>query len=319
MNARSFSYRTILTGTDFTPLGDLSIGAALDTAVLLGAERVHVLHAARPLDLAGTALQLERLPSELAQQVENELRVRAQGQLARLSPFLDRALPHNLNLTREAQIGDPAEQLARCASRIGADLIVVATHGRGALGRLLLGSVTGNLIRIAPCPVLGFGEDRISPAVISRVMVAVDLSSAAPAVLARAASLASLCRAELRVLSAYEFPMRVGTSALLPVPELLRGHVLLDAGAHRSAIENLVRQAELPEELVRSIETPAGLPARTILSAAEQHDVDLIVIGTSGHNVTERALLGSTATRVLSRSSRPVMVVPLPPPSAGAS
>lgn len=50
--------------------------------------------------------------------------------------------------------GDAAEQIVAAAARSGTDLIVVGTHGRGALGRLMLGSTAENVVRHAPCPVL---------------------------------------------------------------------------------------------------------------------------------------------------------------------
>lgn len=51
-------------------------------------------------------------------------------------------------------VGDAAEQIVESAARSGTNLIVVGTHGRGALGRFLLGSTAENIVRHAPCPVL---------------------------------------------------------------------------------------------------------------------------------------------------------------------
>jgi universal stress protein A len=50
--------------------------------------------------------------------------------------------------------GDPAESIVAAASSEGADLVIVGSHGRGALGRMLLGSVSDQVVRNAPCPVL---------------------------------------------------------------------------------------------------------------------------------------------------------------------
>jgi nucleotide-binding universal stress UspA family protein len=50
--------------------------------------------------------------------------------------------------------GDAATQIIRVAEETGCGLIVMGTHGRTALGRLLLGSVAGQVLRKAPCPVL---------------------------------------------------------------------------------------------------------------------------------------------------------------------
>jgi universal stress protein A len=52
------------------------------------------------------------------------------------------------------RMGDPAVEVLQLASQLGADLIVMATHGRKGLRRLVLGSVAEHVVREAPCPVL---------------------------------------------------------------------------------------------------------------------------------------------------------------------
>ncbi len=48
----------------------------------------------------------------------------------------------------------PFDAIARMAKRIGADLVVVGTHGRTGLARVALGSVAERVVALAPCPVL---------------------------------------------------------------------------------------------------------------------------------------------------------------------
>ena len=50
--------------------------------------------------------------------------------------------------------GDPGESIVAAAEAESADLVIVGSHGRGRLGRLLLGSVSDYVARHAPCPVL---------------------------------------------------------------------------------------------------------------------------------------------------------------------
>jgi nucleotide-binding universal stress UspA family protein len=54
-------------------------------------------------------------------------------------------------------IGDPATQILESAQAMGVGSIVMATHGRKGLARLLLGSVTAQVVQKAPCPVLTLG------------------------------------------------------------------------------------------------------------------------------------------------------------------
>jgi nucleotide-binding universal stress UspA family protein len=57
-------------------------------------------------------------------------------------------------LERRLTEGDPAAEILRQAREIDADLIVMGTHGRTGLARLLMGSVAEQVVRQAPCPVL---------------------------------------------------------------------------------------------------------------------------------------------------------------------
>ena len=70
-------------------------------------------------------------------------------QLAQIRPT-DSALA----VTRTLLDGDEASEINRFAEKVNADLIVMGTHGRTGLGRLLMGSVAEEVLRQAPCPVL---------------------------------------------------------------------------------------------------------------------------------------------------------------------
>ncbi|HEX7124593.1 MAG TPA: universal stress protein [Thermodesulfobacteriota bacterium] len=55
-------------------------------------------------------------------------------------------------------VGVPADEIVRAAERERADLIVLGTHGRGAVGRFFLGSIADRVVRTAPCPVVTVRE-----------------------------------------------------------------------------------------------------------------------------------------------------------------
>jgi nucleotide-binding universal stress UspA family protein len=59
--------------------------------------------------------------------------------------------------------GDSAEEILRLAQESGCDLIVLGTHGRTGLPRLLMGSVAEQVVRKAPCPVLTVKAPHVSP------------------------------------------------------------------------------------------------------------------------------------------------------------
>jgi nucleotide-binding universal stress UspA family protein len=80
----------------------------------------------------------------------------APDSLESLRRALDEVAPAEPALVAERVVveGDPVAEIVRLARERGADLIVMGTHGRTGLGRLLMGSVAEQVLRKAPCPVL---------------------------------------------------------------------------------------------------------------------------------------------------------------------
>ncbi len=62
--------------------------------------------------------------------------------------------PEHLGIHVTARVGDPGHQIAEYAESLSADLIVLPSHGRTGLKRLLIGSVAERVVRLAHCPVL---------------------------------------------------------------------------------------------------------------------------------------------------------------------
>ena len=89
------------------------------------------------------------------------------NQLEQIRPINPQIPVHHVFLE-----GDPATEIVRYANDAGMDLIVMGTHGRSGLERLLVGSVTEKVMREAPCSVLAVKLPRSMPA-IERPQVAV--------------------------------------------------------------------------------------------------------------------------------------------------
>jgi nucleotide-binding universal stress UspA family protein len=71
-----------------------------------------------------------------------------------LEAVADRLRAHGLTVELEMTEGPAAAAIVAYAEQTGADLIAMTTHGRGGLGRLVMGSVADAVLRRAPCPVL---------------------------------------------------------------------------------------------------------------------------------------------------------------------
>ncbi len=150
----------ILAAVDFSAASDLALERALELATEKPAVALHVVNVLPVYQVAAPAPGDETagafigsLPSttDAAEQLRKytEARVeafRASHPYANLG-FLDRVVAHQ-------RLDVPSEEIANLAGELEADLVVVGTHGRRGLSRLLLGSVAEGTVRLAPCPVL---------------------------------------------------------------------------------------------------------------------------------------------------------------------
>jgi nucleotide-binding universal stress UspA family protein len=137
------SLRTVLHPTDFSEPSRYAFQLACSLARDSGA-RLIVLHVAVPPVVAYgemmTALATEGKGKEA---LEVRLRQLVQG----AGPPV--AVEH-----RVEEVADPAEAICRVAREAACDLIVMGTHGRRGLERVLMGSVAEQVVRQSPCPVL---------------------------------------------------------------------------------------------------------------------------------------------------------------------
>ncbi len=131
--------RTILHPTDFSPEADRAFQLACSLARDYAATLV-VLHVF-PLPISHGEVVARRQPNGVEEALWERLH-------AVKPPDPKVAVDHQLTE------GDAATQVLRVARESGCDLIVMGTHGRTGLGRLLLGSVAEQVVRKANCAVL---------------------------------------------------------------------------------------------------------------------------------------------------------------------
>jgi universal stress protein A len=70
-----------------------------------------------------------------------------------LESFAQRSLPAGCRRELRVMAGDPREKIMEAADEIGADLIVLSTHGRSGIAHIVMGSVAEYIVRHAKCPV----------------------------------------------------------------------------------------------------------------------------------------------------------------------
>ncbi len=251
----------ILAPVDFTEPCRLATLDAQALARHFGAELV-LLHAVAPVGIPlGPA---EALAYANAAELTTE-------RVAEMAPVLEGFLAAELRgvATRRVLVEKEAV-LAILDYSAQCDLIVMPTHGYGALHRIVLGSLTADVLRHAPCPVWTGCRFDHPHAGFQSVLCAVDFHSASHAVVHWAAGFAREFGAELHLLHA------------IPTSTVHSGPIYFDPEWHdQVAQEARRRMSELAAEADTSAQphVPLGEIPAAIADSAREIRADLIVIG----------------------------------------
>ena len=205
--------------------------------------------------------------------------------------------------------GAAAPVILDLARGLGADLLVLGTHGRSGLQRLVLGSVAEKVVRRAPCPVLTVPcavEGHPDKPVFEHVLCGVDFLETSQRAVEYALSLAEEANGRLTLLHTIEWvpDERHPTHATFGL-NLYRQAVLTEA---RARLAELV-PAEARDWCQVDMRVACGEPSVEILRAAAAERADLVVLGAGHPGPIDRMLFGSTAPQVLRQAPCPVLTV----------
>lgn len=275
--------------------------AVLEYALGIAVEHDATLHVLTVVDTAADRLAGSRVD------VVGEL---AAAGRAIVEEAAARAAEREVPVVTEVLRGDPSETIVEYADLVGADLIVLPTHGRRGLERFLLGSVTERVVNAATAPVVTVNPDRDRPLAYPcrEVLVPTDGSRGAAMAVRRGVDVARATGARLHLLSVVE------TGSLGP-----------DA---RSALKEAATTERAEATLAEAVETARtgavddvvsevrfGVPAREILDYVDEHEVDLAVLGIYGRTEFSRYVLGGVSSKVVRTAPIPVLWVREPAPS----
>ena len=202
------------------------------------------------------------------------------------------------------EAGDIVSELNKAIKKNNIDLIVLGTHGRSGLAKLLLGSIAEEIFRTTECPVLTVGphsdSTRDNNGQLREILFATDFASGSQGPAAYAVSLAQEFQARLVMLHVIH-ESKVG--------DLVSAYDVTEAS--QKLLRKLVpAEAQAwckPEYIVER-----GNPAETILRIAQLRESDLIVLGVKEENGVPGAsthLPITTAHKVVSRAVCPVLTV----------
>jgi len=285
-------FTKILCPTDFSPGAKHAMRVAVRVAADSGAELVltHIWH------LPALAFTGEHpFPRDATQaMVQDEQRV--------LSEAVNEALKLGApKVTSRLVTGVPWEQIVAILREEPYDLVVMGTHGRTGLARVLLGSVTETVIRHSPCSALAV-RGRGEATAYRHILCPIDFSDSARHAVERAAELAAPSSAGITLLHVIEPPVRY--------PGEVPGS--FTDGTEPRPSQVLERWAS---ELKAKVTVPVTTELRTGHAATQTLEAldgdptyDLVVMGSHGRTGVRRLVLGSVAEKVARHATCPVFV-----------
>lgn len=300
-------FKNILCTTDLSDFSNMSVYYSAALARVFEA----TLHLCHVIDLPIVSVHGEAFtyPPDYAQTLKEDA-LRQMDTL--MKPLQVKWEPH-------VDMGTIAHTVSDLVGMTQADLVVSASHGRSGLKRLLLGSVTEQLLRSIRRPFLvvtspekpddlaekKITQDTVENFRLKKILVGSDFSQDSANAVTYGFSLAQDFQSELHLVHVVE-PFAY-SDALMPDP--MTAEVQTDLNALLTGrLESLV-PAEARNWCEVRTSCLAGMPHEELVKYAVLHAVDLIILGIRGRGLVETLLLGSTTDRVIRRVSCPVLAV----------
>lgn len=266
---------------------------------LLAPEGEMILHRVVPVPEPVTAL-IPKTQSASREEVREWWRERARSdfELARKQVTIDAGRVREL-----VTEGDPATEITKLAAEENVDFIAMATHGRGAVGQLVFGSVANRVSRVTPVPLLLVRPTDSTPRRPNhqRIVLPYDGSELATEAFPLAVALSKQLDLPIHLIEAVYEP---ATAA----PDSIMSEVV--HAAEDAATEDLTRaKTQLQEMGVKPTwEVVIGSPFHAISLATRPGDI--LIVTSHGRTGVHRWLLGSVAEKLVQQATVPVILVP---------
>ena len=300
----AISVRNILFATDFSATSEAALPYAASIARHFGST-LHLMHV---LSEASLLMMTGGVDYVSMGTIYEDAHTEAKEKLDQVSDRLE-GIPHRSYVRH----GGLWKNLAGIINENAIDLIVVGTHGRTGLGKLLLGSVAEDILRHASCPVLtvgpkvsgraklpalqGHGRDLAPPELdLRQVVFATNFAKSSDRIAQQAIALSEEFHAQLTLMHVIEDYTRLGSDPG-PIEECTR--------KLKELIPINASLQHLPETVIEF-----GNPPERILKVATEREADMIVLGArASSEVGSTHLPWSSAHHVIAQAHCPVLTI----------
>lgn len=225
-----------------------------------------------------------------------------------LEALIERAAESGVSAVSRRAFGKPSVEIIRLVEAQSIDLVVIGTRDLSRAGRILFGSTGLKLMHRCPCAVWVTKHGALHDGM--KVLVASDLSELSLDALHLAVNLGQLGDTKTRILHAVEHDLDARFWGLyLSEAEISAYRKVLLNNAERTLHEQLSQTDYRTLRYGVLVDIAEGPADQAILRAVEQHEIDLLVIGTVARSGMSRVFVGNTAERLLSQVSCSVLAV----------
>ncbi|WP_435157519.1 universal stress protein [Haladaptatus sp. DFWS20] len=281
-------YDSILIPTD----GKEGTVPAIEHGIRIAAETGATIHALYIIDLPQLrSSDAERNLASLVKIFEEEGRRATED-------ITDRAREHGVQVIEAVETGIPFRRILDYSETYAIDLVAMGTSGRGRVESYFVGSTVRKINRLSRVPVLTVRAMTTTPTEEYRnILLPTDGTLGSRRAIDECGKLAAQYNATVHVV--YVIDSRIARSgALMDVMQRESEQACNDAVSRVTNAGAMSR-----------IETLRGRPAEQLLVYTDNHDIDLIVMGTHGRTGIDRFVMGSVAEKVVRRTTKPVLTV----------
>jgi len=265
--------KTLLVASDGSKFSKNAIREAIDIAKICSSKLIVV-------SVVKTNLEFESVIPQVVEKEEKEV-------TKHLELVRNQAEKEGVDCEAVVSLSEePYQDIIDRAAKHKANMIIMGTHGRTGMKRLMMGSVTAKVIGHAPCNILvlpiGAKVD------FKNVLIATDGSKYSDTAASEALGIAKRCGSSLIAISVASSDAEI-TSA-------------------KNNVKKVIETAEREGIRTKSV-VAKGKPYESIVETSKQKSADLIVLGSHGRTGLERLLMGSVTERVIGHSESAVLVV----------